>query len=240
MKKSLRVLLSKKVLMLLIQIFVVTLALVMTVSTYAWYTSNTRVEAAQTTVRSAPGANTEIVAEQNPAYDTYMGQTGMDNADDAPYYVEKDLTVRFTPLSGSSAVQLNFVSIHIALAKGGSFDSSSDDDVIPSFTWRLFLHVDDDDDPATDDVLVEYAPDENGFAFRMVNEEREYIDVTEETTLTFPFRLIYLDENSYRSNRAGNYESVTPFSYSGYEYMRATFTVTFEIGVDILLAPPEP
>ena len=72
----------------------------------------------------------------------------------------------------------------------------------------------------------------------MVNEERVYIDVEESTTLTFTFRLIYLDDESYQAYLAHNvedatpYVDVTPFAYSGYDYMRATFTVLFEIGVD--------
>ena len=226
--------LSKKVLVLLIQIFVVALALIMTVSTYAWYTSNTRVDVAQTTVQSAAGANTEIISETSPEFDTYMGQDGTDKEDNATYYVDKNLRVTFTPLSGTSAVQINFVSIAIAKAKGGGHDSSNDDTVIPSFTWRLLY----DADGEGENPALVYQPDENGFAYTVINGDPSYITVTEAVTMSLTFRLIYLDDESYQNYLEHSAEddtpfiNVTPFRYSGYDYMRSTFTVTFEIGVD--------
>lgn len=240
--------LSKKMVVLLIQIFVVALALAMTVSTYAWYTSNTRVEVTLTTVQSAAGANTTIISETNPLFDTYMGQKGTDDEDEATYYVEKQLTVNFTPLADDSAVQLNIIHVVIALAKGGLIDSEDpgSEYVIPSFTWRLYLYEDQDDNPLTpltdSDIVDEFRPDADGFAYS--DSSSDYLWIEGSQTYTFKFRLIYLDDESYQAYLAHNvedatpYVDVTPFRFSGYEYMRATFTVTFEIGADVLVIDP--
>lgn len=215
--------LKQKVLILSIEILFVTLALAMTIFTYAWYTSNTLVQTAQTSVTAAAGAGTEIVLETNPEFDAYMGQKGTDSEDEAAYYVTKEMTVTFTPISTESAVQLNFVSIDIATINNGTVSSSSDDNVIPSFTWRLTYNG------------HEYRPDENGFAYYMSGEDRVYIEISTTTTISVVFKLIYLDDASYAFYQAGTYGSVTPFRYSGWEYMRATFTVLFEIGIDKLV-----
>ena len=125
-------------------------------------------------------------------------------------------------------MQLNFTSIEIEKAKNaGTVSSEDDDDVIPSFTWRL----------AYDEHT--YRPDENGFAYYESGGDRHYIEIDETTQISVVFYLYYLDDASYAYYAAGNYNAVTAFRYSGYEYMRAKFTVVFEIGVDTLVVEEE-
>ncbi len=199
------------------------ITLVVVVTTYAWYTSQTRVYTSPTYVYTASGGNTEIIAESSPEFDTYSGQTGKDNGDDAPYYATKQITANFVPLQTNSALQINFTSINILKVGGDEVDSGDDDDVIPSFTWRVVYDN------------HEYMPDENNFAYYEANDERNYIIFDDSETITFAIKIIYLSESDYLAYEAGNYSNISGFSYSGYEYMRARFTVTIEIGIDVLV-----
>ena len=227
---------SRKVLVLLIQILIVTLALVMTVGTYAWYTSQREVHVAQTTVRSAEGANTVIESESNPDWDVYKGEDGTDMDENAPYSIQKTMTITFTPLTTPSYLQLNIISVVVSPVRGDPIDSSSTPTIRSNFTWRLEYSG------------TTYQPDANGFAYYYdsVNDENVYFEISTTTLLTdLVFTLVFLDETSYQHYLAHNanddtpFADVTPFAYSGYEYMRATFNVTFQIGVDLRPAEEE-
>lgn len=219
--------LNKKIIILIIELLVVITTLVVVITTYAWYTSQTRVTTSQTYVYTASGASTEIIHETSPAYDTYSGQTGKDNADDAPYFVEKEITATFSPLQANSALQISFKSITIEQTDGTVISSSTDENVIPSFCWRIEYN----------DTV--YMPDANNFAFYTDNEDRDYIIFNSTTTITFTIRIVYLSNEDYILYNAGNYGSITGFRYSGYEYMRSKFTITLEIGSDLLVVEGE-
>lgn len=232
---------SKKVMALLIQIFIVSLALAMTVGTYAWYSSQREVHVSQTSVTSAAGANTVIESESNPEWDLYQGQDGTDNVDNAPYIIEKTMTVSFTPLQTPSYAQINLTSIIVSPQRGTPIDSAeydsedpTSDPVIPNFTWRMTYggHV--------------YQPDENGFAFYFDNNEQKvYLDVTPEqgestkTLTNMVFHLVFLSEESYVTylecvaNETEPPYQLTKFAYSDVTFMRATFSVIMQIGCDI-------
>ncbi|MCR4661237.1 MAG: hypothetical protein K5765_04445 [Clostridia bacterium] len=214
---------NKKVLLLLIELAVVAITLVVAITTYAWYTSQTRVTASETYVFTAASGSTEIVAETSPEYDTYSGQTGRNNGDDAPYYVTKEMTVTFTPTQSNSALQISFFSIVIEKTNGTIVNSSSNENVIPSFTWRLIYNE------------TEYQPDENNFAYTMENSERSYIVFNSTTTISYVLKIIYLSDSDYTKYSSNDYENITGFTYSGYDYMRAKFTLTIEIGSDVLV-----
>ena len=219
---------KRQIIILGIETLLVALGLALTVVTYAWYTANTRTEVGMTQVTAAAGVGAEIVWEEDESFLTYMGQDGTNAGSDAPYNVTKSLQVRFTPLSPRNAVQIRFLSVDIDKASGADVSSASDPTVLDEFTWRIEYggHV--------------YRPDENGYAYRMVNGEKQYVEVNTETTLTLDFKLIYLGETSYLQYEAANYEGITPFAYSGYPYMRAVFSVVFEIAVDPIAPAPEP
>lgn len=235
--------LNKKIMTLLIQILIVTLALVLTVSTYAWYASNRIVHVSQTTVTSAAGANTTIDSETNPEWDLYQGQDGTDTTDNAPYIIDKTMTVTFTPMETPSYVFLNLKSIVVHPQRGSAIDSAAyildptADPVIPNFTWRLEYggHT--------------YLPGDNGFAYYDNNGTPVYLEAalgegqSSVTMTNMVFHLVFLSEESYVTyleNVAGSVEppftNLTPFAYSDYSFMRAVFNVTFEIGVDIMPA----
>lgn len=223
---------KKKVILLLIQIFIVAIALALTVTTYAWFVSQNRVVAEETTVTAAAGANTIIEDEEEVKYEPYMGQTGLgypgDGAKpqdgiDSPYTVEKNLTMSFTPLSSDSLLSVKLLSMKVArVNNGGTATSEVNPEILGDFTWRVIIEGE------------EYGPDADGFACRKnENGDISYFAVPQAATYAITFKLVFLSEESYAEYLAGNYDKVKEFAYSGYENMRATFTCTFEIGLDV-------
>ena len=233
---------SKKVMVLLIQILVVTLALVMTVGTYAWFVSQRTVHVSQTTITSAEGASTVIESESNPDWDLYQGQDGTDNEDNAPYIITKTMTVTFSPLVTPAYVQINLISIIVSPQRGDPIDSANynsevpgSDPVIPNFTWRV------------DYGGHTYQGDENGFLYYLDNnDDPVYLEAeigegeSSVTMSNMAFHLVFLCEESYVTylscvaNETEPPYALTKFAYSDIVYMRATFSVTMQIGVDIM------
>jgi len=221
--------LRKKVILLLIQIFAVAAALAMTVATYAWYTAQMSVEVAQTTVTAAAGAGTVIDSEEEFTYEPYMGQTGTgydgDSAGgvDKPYTVSREVAVTFSPLGEDSVIAINLSSIAVHRAVTGETASSETNaEILNCFTWRAEI----------DGVL--YEPDGTGLAVTYVDGTAKYYAVQGSKTMKIKLILVFLDEISYKNSLAGDYANVTPFAYSGYENMRATFECKFEVGLDVL------
>ena len=220
---------KKKILMLLIEIAVVALALALSVATYAWYVSQRQVDTTTTTITAAEGADVGIEEDDTDVPDPYMGQTGQGYADDgyggvdSPYIVEKNLTVSFSPTQINSALVASIDTMNISLLSGGRVSSEEDETVLKNFTWRIII------DGET------YAPDENDFAVRYDdNGDKVYYKVPVRKKVTLKFLFIFLDEASYANYAAGKYAEVTPFAYCGYEYMKATFSGSFSIGLDIV------
>lgn len=218
---------KKKILMLLIQIAVVTLALALSVATYAWYVSQRQVDTAPTTITAAAGAGVSIDDDDTDVPEPYMGQTGQGYAGDeyggvdAPYVVEKNLTISFAPTQINSALIASIDKMNISLLSGEKVSSEQDETVLSNFTWRIII------DGET------YAPDENDFAVRYDNNgDKVYYKVPVRKKVTLKFLFIFLDEASYANYAAGKYGEVRPFAYCGYEYMKATFSGSFSIGLD--------
>lgn len=213
--------------MLLIEIAVVALALALSVATYAWYVSQRQVDTTATTITAAAGADVGIEDEDTDVPDQYMGQTGQGYAGDeyggvdSPYIVEKNLTISFSPTQINSALMASIDTMDISLLSGGRVSSEEDKTVLKNFTWRIII------DGET------YAPDEDDFAVRYDdNGDKVYYKLPVKKKVTLKFLFIFLDEASYANYAAGKYAEVTPFAYCGYEYMKATFSGSFSIGLD--------
>lgn len=214
--------------MISIQIFVVAIAIALTATTYAWFVSQTKVDVTPTTVTAAAGANTLIRSEEPIEHDPYRGETGQGYASDgaegvdAPYTVEKKLTVEFSPLGSDSAMTAKLLSMRIARTNGEVLNSEGENaapEIIDNFTWRITVGGN------------EYGPDADVFLSREEDGETKYFEVPESVTMELIFRLIFLDEAGYAHWLNAEYEDVEPFAYCGYENMKAIFTCKFEIGI---------
>ena len=219
---------KRRVILISIQIFVVAIAIALTATTYAWFVSQTKVEVTPTTVTASAGANTYISAEEELEHDPYRGETGQGYADDgfdgvdAPYVVQKKLTVTFNPLGEDSLMTARLISMTVTRTSGEQESSEGENgtpEILNDFTWRVVVDG------------VEYGPDGNGYLSRELNGEIEYCEVPEATTLELVFKLIFLDETGYGHWLNGEYDAVEPFAYCGYENMKATFNCKFEIGI---------
>ena len=151
---------KRRVILISIQIFVVAIAIALTATTYAWFVSQTKVDVTPTTVTASAGANTLIDSEEEFPHDPYRGETGQgyvgDGADgvDAPYTVEKKLTVSFNPLGSDSAMTAKLISMKIVRTSGDPLTSEGENGtpaILDNFTWRITVDG------------VEYGPDDDGF-----------------------------------------------------------------------------
>ncbi|MCM1306739.1 MAG: hypothetical protein NC037_00920 [Bacteroides sp.] len=224
---------KKKAIFISIQILVVAIAIALTATAYAWFVSQTHVSVTPTTVTASNGAFTVIDSEEDVPHPSYMGQTGQgfdgdypDNPDlngaDAPYVVEKKLTVTFSPLGSDSSMTARLLSVEIARADGVTVSSegeNADPNILNRFTWRVEINGD------------VFAPDENGFLSREQDGETLYYAVPSSASVDLVFKLVFLDEMSYAHWLSSDYDNVSAFEFSGYEYMRAVFTCKFEVGV---------
>lgn len=245
--------LKKKLIAVLIQIIIVALVLALTVTTYAWYVSQTSVAVNKTSVTAAAGAGVSIISEEEGDYEDYMGQTGLgyvgddSGGVDAPYTVTKTVEVQFMPLSDSSKLVVSITSVRVEMlsgkvitSSGGNVDVGDDGDdgddslvvdgsIVNNFTWRINYGGE------------VYGPDKNGFACRSVYDEEtgktslSYIEISSSDTVSFYFTLIFLDEENYAHWEKGEYGVMkSSFAYCGYEYMKSVFQCVYEIGLDVL------
>lgn len=216
---------KKKVIVISIQILVVAIVLALTVTTYAWFVSQTRVDTTATTITAAAGANTFIESEEPFEPKLYKGETGQgydgDEFDgvDAPYAVSKKLTVTFSPLGSDSAMTARISAMQIARSTGEHVSSLDTPEILDCFTWRIEIDGE------------SYGPDKDGFICREVDGELVYYDVPEAVTVELIFKLIFLDEVSYAHWLSEEYDEVEAFAYCGYENMKAVFTATVEVGI---------
>lgn len=219
---------KRRVILISIQIFVVAIAITLTATTYAWFVSQTKVSVTPTTITASAAANTVINSEEEIEHDPYRGETGQgyagDGAEgvDAPYTVEKKLTITFNPLGEESAMTAKILSMQVTRANGDVVSSEGAEatpEILDHFTWRIEIDG------------LEYGPDGDGFLCREDEGEILYYAVPESATVELIFKLIFLDETSYAHWLNGEYDDIEPFEYCGYENMKAVFTCRFEVGI---------
>ncbi|MGN1041874.1 MAG: hypothetical protein ACI4SK_00145 [Christensenellales bacterium] len=228
---------------------VITLVLILVVGTYAWFVSNRRVDATETTVTSSALEPMEISFTPDEL-DNYKGQTGVGGLD-APFFASRtvDFSYRSTKKNDCIVCSVSDVTITLSDAYAEAFGATTISestegyaDITSYFTWRV--EVLDDDKNVIGTFMPQ--PPEND-SNRVVDDEGNTLKVRDKNyfdtklvigttayqcSATLRVKIIFLDEESYKNYLNDNPSGITPFKFSDINFMGCSFSVGITLGVE--------
>jgi len=224
----------------IVQLILVGAVLTLTVVSFAWFVSHTTVYTEAVNVTSEKGSELMIITQPDD-YTPYKGETGQGYVDhnnpdlalDMPYRVMKPFTVvckpndKYTNYAFSAYLSL----VNVVKSTGDIIDPTNDPLILNAFTFRLHIY----DENNVEQAVYKPMPGSK-FVVRESDDPEErgqYLTISEEMTLNCGFELIFLDENSYMAWLNKDYTSITEFRYCDYDFMRAVFNASFQVGMDI-------
>lgn len=240
-----------RILLICVQIVAITGALALSVSSFAWYLANSRVEVTRTNVTAAPVGGIEIADVPYGSGMPYNGQTGQGapGTPDAPYKTSKAFRLTF-PEGTDEPLFVKINSVTVVSRRDpqpieGDFPNE-DSAAAANFTWRAqIVPIPGEGEPLTrptpsydypalkpgeGEGYAVYAEDyvKNGNSRRCAG----YQHTVGAGDTIIVIDVIFLSESSFEANLVDpGSDANTPFAYSDESiYEPSIFTVNFILG----------